>query len=127
MSGDLREAVARAMCDRPDKCVYGGGSLSGDGSGSTYCAVRAWQRKLPVADAILALLRERGALVEWRPIESAPKDGTPVLVWVAAAHGLDPFITRCAWHDDAGWCADELREVTHWMPLPAAPSGIAGG
>lgn len=68
-------------------------------------AEKGWAR---VADAIL------GA-VGIEPISTAPTDGTEVNVWVAPAHGLLGFWTRCAYHPDAGWCADELREVTHWL------------
>lgn len=52
----------------------------------------------------------------WALISEAPKyeDGE-VLVWVSPRGGLAGFITWCAWHPDAGWCADELREVTHYM------------
>jgi hypothetical protein len=57
----------------------------------------------------------------WRPIETAPKDGATLLAYASPAHGLDGFQTLCSWHPDAGFCVDELREATHWMPLPPAP------
>ena len=54
----------------------------------------------------------------WRPIETAePVVNEPVWVYVAARDGLPAFQTHCAYHPDAGWCVDELREVTHWAPL----------
>ena len=53
----------------------------------------------------------------WKLIETAPKDGTVVWVYVAAYSDLPAFECECAYHKDAGWCADELREVTHWMSL----------
>lgn len=59
--------------------------------------------------------------MKWNPIETAPKDGTEVWVYVAPREGLRGFQCVCAYHPDAGWCADELREVTHWMPLPEPP------
>lgn len=73
-----------------------------------------------LADAILS----SGLVVpapRWMPIETVPKDGTEVWVYLAEREGLPAFQTRCAWHPDAGWCACELREVTHWMPLPTPP------
>ena len=65
----------------------------------------------------------------WQPIDTAPKDGTEVLVYAAEYPGdllvdgepLPAFITICAYHADAGWCVCELREVTAWMPLPEPP------
>ena len=57
----------------------------------------------------------------WMPIATAPRDGTAVLVYVAEREGLSAFQCVCAWHEDAGWCADELRPVTHWRPLPGPP------
>ena len=62
---------------------------------------------------------------EWQPIETAPRDRT-ILV---CAPGNDPrfwshlpnLICTCRWHEDAGFCVDEVREPTHWMPLPADP------
>ena len=53
----------------------------------------------------------------WQPIETAPTDGTLVWVYTASAHDLSAFQGPCAWHPDAGWCTDELRCVTHWVPL----------
>ena len=58
---------------------------------------------------------------EWRPIETAPKDGTIIWIYAPPAHGLPALQTQCAWHPDAGFCVCELREPTHWMPLPFAP------
>ena len=63
-------------------------------------------------------------MIDWQPIETAPKDGSAVWVYVAPRDGLEGFQTMCRWHPDAGWCADELREVTHWM-LPEPPTGEA--
>jgi hypothetical protein len=57
----------------------------------------------------------------WRPIETAPTDGTVVLVFAEERQGLPAFQCTAAYHEDAGWCVDELREVTHWMPLHPPP------
>lgn len=54
----------------------------------------------------------------WQPIESAPKDGTRVMVssrtTVDAAQWSD---RRDAWMISPDWSTDP----THWMPLPPAP------
>jgi hypothetical protein len=59
--------------------------------------------------------------VNWLPIESAPRDGTEIAVYAPARHGLQSMVSKCAWHPDAGFCIDELREPTHWQPLPPPP------
>lgn len=84
---------------------------------------------------------------EWQPIETAPKDGSRVLVaWVDRGNG--EWHQRCVWwgkkfdisgYDESNeltlwrseWtdgCVEsfgyeEVRayEPTHWMPLPAPP------
>lgn len=63
----------------------------------------------------------------WQPIETAPKDGTPVLVYWAAQE----VITE-AWYGDLedgegkNWYTTSadflpLRELTHWQPRPSPP------
>jgi len=58
----------------------------------------------------------------WLPIDSAPKDGTEIIVYCPPAHGLRHMASVCAWHEDAGFCVDELREPALWIPLPNDPA-----
>ena len=57
---------------------------------------------------------------DWRPISTAPKDGTEIIVYCPPAHGLNHMASVCAWHEDAGFCVCELREPSLWIPLPNA-------
>ena len=89
----------------------------------------------PVTDEDVMVARLTAAN-GWRPIETAPKD---TLVLVHCQYAGEPAIARLT---DAGWkLGVEHHEtkcgtyclggspggyatfVTHWMPLPAAPSG----
>jgi hypothetical protein len=71
--------------------------------------------------------------MEWQPIETAPKDGTDILMYgedVGIAAGC--YYTREEAGCFAGWfgtCADGRVNVnpTHWMPLPPAPSSTQQG
>ena len=68
-------------------------------------------------------------MTEWQPIETAPKDGTPVLLWPFAPQdfwaGYAPQEVCLGFNAlDEGWFNPEQRcafEPTHWMPLPAPP------
>lgn len=66
---------------------------------------------------------------DWQPIEMAPRDGTEVLVYARVLHPerwgihLDPMICAASYHPDAGWCVCEVRDATHWRPLPTPPEG----
>lgn len=61
---------------------------------------------------------------EWQPIETAPQDGTEVLL-----HCAEGDINVAYW--DGTWWADTIEggdvtrrgsgEPTHWMPLPEPP------
>jgi transglutaminase-like putative cysteine protease len=65
--------------------------------------------------------------MEWKTIDSAPKDGTEILLFNHAYLGGDTpqqVVGHWATH---GWresYADEyaICEATHWMPLPPPPS-----
>jgi hypothetical protein len=77
----------------------------------------------------------------WQPIETAPRDGQMILLWVRAVrYGEDddgrPFESDCSSVDFGQWrelpdCDGyveafasphgDAEHITHWMPLPAAP------
>ena len=72
---------------------------------------------------------------EWQPIETAPKDGTEVLVcggtYSTGLHNGMPlhgaviaFWDRTHWHGPEANAHDEWWECrpTNWMPLPMPPN-----
>jgi hypothetical protein len=77
----------------------------------------------------VAALREAQA---WKPIETAPKDGTPLLLtgwWNEDQDSGIRWRAVGAWHVEAGeWIEDceepgdtSLIPPTHWMLAPATP------
>lgn len=61
----------------------------------------------------------------WRSMDSAPKDGTMVLLWCkyeTPHEVVGYFDTRIRLWLMGEDCDD--TEPTHWMPLPAAPEGV---
>lgn len=58
---------------------------------------------------------------EWLPIESAPRDGTTVLLW--APHWKTPETGWTYGRDDWQDCRKDTptRPPTHWQPLPPPP------
>lgn len=83
-----------------------------------------------------ACIRE---MVEWRPIETAPRDGTVVLGWSSFFPSRRPV--EVSWDDDRyarkpapRWVARDAaygrraffeHPLTHWLPLPPAPGAEA--
>jgi len=87
--------------------------------------------------------------MDWRPIETAPKDGTPVLLWLKdkcdrnyTVTGLCDYFSIGIWLygrwnsidvEDCGtmggectgwmpdWCCIAVNP-SHWMPLPEPPN-----
>lgn len=67
------------------------------------------------------LLRERAEDDGWLPIESAPKDGTPILT--AEGFGHQRSVTLNRWKDYGDLSMWDFGDPTHWRPLPAPPAG----
>ncbi len=66
---------------------------------------------------------------KWRPIETAPRDGTLFLAYVPGSAISEMVFCRRD-TDDEDWMMDWGNEatvidipVTHWMPLPNPPAG----
>lgn len=84
------------------------------------------------ADAILNLAPVGGRGEGWRPIETAPKDGTKVDLWCRAP-GLSAGSGRVpdCWFSAGRWwaydehgddqCRSQVHNATHWRPLPPPP------
>ena len=73
---------------------------------------------------------------EWQPIETAPKDGTPVLfanydamclltgaphVWAGRYDKLGGEDDELMMHECSYAATNENGDPTHWMPLPNPP------
>lgn len=79
-------------------------------------------------------------MMEWKTIETAPKDGTKVLLaipgykhpqigyWVDSEERRYGILVRHAQHWTwdgnlfVGILGDKKREPSHWMPLPSLPA-----
>lgn len=74
------------------------------------------------ASLALALDRFDSALkelTEWQPIDTAPKDGTEIIVFDPTSGGGRAIVS---WYWES-WRDDELVswKATHWMPLTESP------
>jgi hypothetical protein len=99
---------------------------------------------LPSPRAVLARVYGRAdvahtveaTMSEWKPIETAPRDGTEVDLWcpnyVSARYGDGARMADCWWERDRWvrfsniFALDEepyadIHGATHWMPLPEPP------
>lgn len=56
---------------------------------------------------------------DWRPIETAPKDGTWVILGDKERVVMGFWGSYGTWDD--GDFHDDLGEFTHWQPLPEPP------
>ncbi len=83
---------------------------------------------LPLRDAIYAALlseRHRAEEAKWLPMDSAPKDGTRVLVAWKAFAGISEHVELGKWKQRDGWCNTYGKSFhgipDYFMPLPALP------
>lgn len=65
----------------------------------------------------------RSDSVGWMPIESAPKDGTEIIV-LSGAKGVSLGWFFIASSRTQGWLDQRGRQIspTHWMPFPKIPA-----
>jgi hypothetical protein len=109
-----------------------------------YGFMGAWDAH-DAADEILAELPYMIAPLVWQPIETAPKDGSEIMLygpcrWLSTSAQSKPKVCVGSWasengHDDDGIVDDkafmtstenpyqDICNATHWMPLPAPPTG----
>lgn len=79
--------------------------------------------------------------MNWQPIDTAPKDGSAVLLcwavnadgeridWSAEPQTAGVFVQVASWRGEEGWIVycDHVQDPTlhfrptHWMPLPESP------
>jgi hypothetical protein len=87
---------------------------------SRYTLLDPIEIEADIAAAECALAGKRGPVSPWRPIETAPRDGTSVLI-----HDGE-FAQMVAEYHKGSWLAlmEYTYRPTHWMPLPPAPNTI---
>jgi len=134
------------QCDKQAAFALLVGKKVGGGDGDTYVTRFPSLQEVEAAfarhrQAAEKAQQERDAGMIWRGIESAPKDGTVIMIF-APQGGSNPIhVGRWApdWQmqrDGAHghrWCIAEYQNLgkcisghpTHWMPLPASP-GVSG-
>lgn len=68
--------------------------------------------------------------MEWQPIETAPKDGTFVLLFTACGC-IEGFWSYGEWEQSVCAASYDMAHAyiecrpTHWMPLPPPPKDAA--
>jgi hypothetical protein len=108
--------------------IRGWGYLTGNGHGALGLEVSAGmaeQKRFAqfVVDALNAAESRTSPVGGWEPIETAPRDGTLILVCRA---GDKDWPLRCRRWQDSHWRGWDAEDATHWMPLPAPPAQPGG-
>lgn len=114
------------MVERVARAIHFRGGDQGDDAWN-HC--QYWLRDVAREQARAAMAQIEVAS-PWQPIETAPRDGTPILVFYGERIGMDRYYVRY-WDrgdwatDKEGW-VDHWRQIrpeqpTHWMPLPMPP------
>jgi hypothetical protein len=105
------------------------------------CASESHLKYYAEGHDLARLLREQADAMGWRPIETAPRDGTCVLLcWARNANGKSidwtkdtktagVFVQAASWWQGDGWVVycNLVRDPslhfdpTHWQPLPPPP------
>lgn len=103
------ERAARALC-----------SLAGNSEDAMNDGKPLWQDYLPEARAVIAEAR-----MDWRPIKSAPQDGTPLLLFVPTEASVNRRVIVGFWDKaNSRWTAVPTvyrMNPAYWLPLPPHP------
>lgn len=70
----------------------------------------------------------------WQPIETAPKDGTPLVMFARYIHATASIVVIASWIESYGtwvnqsFSSNPIQEVvpSHWMPRPEFPASDKG-
>lgn len=65
----------------------------------------------------------------WATIDTAPRDGTKLILWATYSPAQEPFAVMGRFSDSGlGWVSDDLSgqgsvqlDPTHWLPIPSPP------
>jgi len=93
------------------ECEGGGYALTGD-----------------IAEQMVAFLQAALTRSAWQPIETAPRDGTHILLHTEVFSKVRiGWFYNGGWHWDGDYQSVVLKPPTKWMPLPAPPVAGEGG
>ena len=131
-SAGVREALeaVRARCIHYlDRLEFRSTGRDPKNNGFTFAAVPEWalRQEIERIDSALSdhgVQKSGGVEAGWRSIESAPRDGTGILVKLPDS---DMPLTAKFWRGSwtVAWDHSELKgwdAPTHWMPIPELPS-----
>lgn len=113
--------VEAALDAERERCAKIAETHEGHGA---WCSSGAGDCQSLTVKAIAAAIRNGREPQDWRPIETAPKDGTYVLLWYPYWSSR-PMVAN--WERDGShwrsehilsWYQDDDPGPTHWMPLP---------
>lgn len=114
-----RDLVLMAVAD---------GIMGAYAPGQVHTPWRSHEKAIAMRDAIYAALlseRHRAEEAKWLPMDSAPKDGTRVLVAWKAFAGISEHVELGKWKPRDGWCNTYGKSFhgipDYFMPLPALP------
>lgn len=98
---------------------YEGDELHDEGAFDVECETC---RILNDLRALLSAVPQSTISEGWRPIETAPKKGHPIIIAAYQYHPVSPAYWNGRCWVTIGCATEGGEEPTHWMPLPEAPA-----